>query len=76
MSQILVRNLDPKVVERLKAIAKQHGRSLQGEAKSLLERTAGIGAEKIASMLDGWETRLAGRRFDDSASLIREDRDR
>jgi len=76
MSQILVRNVDPKAVERLKARAKQHGRSLQGEAKILLERAAGIGAAEIATMLDGWKKRLAGRRFGNSAKLIREDRSR
>ena len=76
MSQILVRNLNPKAVKRLKARARQHGRSLQGEAKLLLERAAGIGAEEVATLLDGWKQRLAGRRFTSSAKLIREDRGR
>ena len=76
MSQILVRNLDPKTVDRLKARAKQHGRSLQGEAKLLLERAAGVGSAEVAAMLDGWKERWAGRRFAGSAKLIREDRGR
>jgi plasmid stability protein len=76
MSQILVRNLDTKAVNRLKARAKQHGRSLQGEARLLLERAVGVGAAEVAAMLDGWKERLAGRRFGSSAKLIREDRDR
>ena len=76
MAQILVRNVDPKVVERLKARARQHGRSLQSEAKILLERAAGIDPEEIAALLDGWRKRLAGRRFASSAKLIREDRNR
>jgi len=76
MAQILVRNVDPKAVERLKARARRHGRSLQGEVKILLERAAGVGAEEVAAMLDGWRKRLAGRRFAGSAKLIREDRDR
>ena len=76
MSQILVRNLDPRAVKRLKVRAKQHGRSLQGEAKLLLERAAGVSTEEIADMLGGWKQRFAGRRFAGSARLIREDRKR
>jgi len=76
MAQILVRNLDPKAVERLKARAKRHGRSLQGEAKLLLEYAAGAGAEEVAEMLDGWKKRFKGRRFGSSVKLIREDRNR
>jgi len=76
MAQILVRNVDPKAVERLKARARWHGRSLQSEVKVLLERAAGIGAEEIAAMLAGWQKRLGGRRFVSSAKLIREDRER
>jgi len=76
MAQILVRNVDPKAVERLKARARRHGRSLQSEVKILLERAAGVGAEEIAAMLDGWRKRLAGRWFASSAKLIREDRSR
>ena len=76
MAQILVRNVDPKAVERLKARARRHGRSLQSEVKVLLERAAGIGAEEVAAMLADWQKRLAGRRFVSSAKLIREDRHR
>ena len=76
MAQILVRNVDPRAVERLKARARQHGRSLQREVKILLERAAGVDTEEIAAMLAGWKTRLAGRRFGSSARLIREDRRR
>jgi len=74
MSEILVRNLDRKVVERLKARAKRHGRSLQAEVKRALEQAAG--AEDVSGVLDKWDRRLAGRRFSSSAGLIREDRKR
>ena len=76
MPDILIRNLDAKTVRRLKARAKQHRRSLQNEAKLLLEQAAGTGKEDVAAMLDRWKKRFAGRRFSDSAKLIREDRDR
>jgi plasmid stability protein len=44
MASLLIRNLDDAAVERLKARARRHNRSLQGEVKSILEseaRTAG-----------------------------------
>ena len=74
MADILVRGLTAKTVERLKARAKQHGRSLQGEAKLVLERAAG--GEAVAAMLGKWRKRLGGRKFASSAKLVREDRNR
>ena len=37
MAQLLVRDLDPAVVARLKDKARQNQRSLQGEVKAILE---------------------------------------
>ena len=76
MPDILIRGLSGEKLKRLKARAKQHGRSLQSEAKLLLEQAAGVDGAEIAAMLDGWKKRFAGRRFSDSADLVREDRDR
>jgi plasmid stability protein len=76
MADILVRGLDAETVRRLKVRAKRNGRSLQGEAKLLLEQGAGLTADEIAEMLAGWQERFAGREFTDSAELIREDRER
>ncbi|NLE57312.1 MAG: TraY domain-containing protein [Planctomycetes bacterium] len=76
MSDILIRGLDAQTLKRLKARARRNGRSLQNEAKLLLEQAAGVGADEIADMLEGWKKRLAGRRFRRSEDLIREDRDR
>ena len=74
MADILIRGIDDGAMKRLKARAKRHGRSLQGEARLLLEQAAG--SEEVAAMLKGWKKRLSGRRFSDSAELIREDRER
>ena len=76
MSDILVRGLRPEAVKRLKARAKQHGRSLQGEAKLLLEQAAGADTAQIAEMLGKWKKRFAGRTLASSVDLIREDRSR
>jgi len=76
MPDILVRGLDAETVQRLKARANQHGRSLQSEVKMLVERAAGASGEQVAEVLKRWEKRFVGRRFSSSARLIREDRDR
>jgi len=40
MAQLIVRRLDDDVKERLKARAKRHGRSLEAEARAILEDAA------------------------------------
>ncbi len=77
MAQILVRDLDADAVERLKERARRHGRSLQKEAKAILEDAASrYTMERARRVAEQWHERLAGRTFSDSAELIREDRDR
>ncbi len=77
MPDILIRGLEPETVRRLKARAKQHGRSLQSEAKLLVERAAGSSdQQQVVEMLDRWQKRFAGRNFSSSVPLIRKDRSR
>jgi plasmid stability protein len=76
MSQLLVRGLDAAVVERLKQRARRHGRSLQGEARVILEAAATLSMEEARGVAEEWRHRLAGRIRSDSAELLREDRDR
>jgi hypothetical protein len=76
MPDILVRDLDARAIKRLKARARRSGRSLQSEARLLLERAGGSGGADIAAMFGRWHKRLAGRRFTNSVDLIREDRQR
>ena len=77
MASVLVRDLDPAVVERLKARAEENRRSLQKELKAILETAAAqtTWAEARAN-IERVRERFAGRQFSDSAELIREDRDR
>jgi antitoxin FitA len=37
MSQLIVRNLDPMMKERLKGRARRHGRSMEAEARLILQ---------------------------------------
>ena len=76
MAQVLIRELDKKTVLRLKERARQHGRSLQTELKTILEREARIdvaGAKALALRI---QRSLAGREHSDSATLLAEDRAR
>ncbi len=77
MAQILVRNLGKEVVERLKKRAMEDGRSLQSEVKLILEQAAlepKVDMETARRMLEEFRKRFKGRKFSDSARLIREDR--
>ena len=74
---MLVRDLDPEVVERLKERARSNGRSLQKEVRAILEGAARTYTMAEAREVTGrWQERLAGIEHSDSAELIREDRDR
>jgi plasmid stability protein len=75
MADILIRGLDAKTVRRLKAKAARSGRSLQGEAKQILEHAAGYSISEALSVARQWRKKLGPQRSD-SAALIREDRDR
>ena len=76
MSQVLVRDLAPEVLEHLKGRARLHGRSLQGELKVILESAALFSIAEARLTSEQWRRRLAGRMTSDSADLLREDRDR
>ncbi len=81
MAQILVRNLEEKIVTRLKARARKKGRSLQSEVKEILEQSARQdildmqSARRLADAIrNGIEKRIGGK-LDDSTLIIRKDRD-
>lgn len=76
MAQILVRDLDDGIVERLKTRAKQHKRSLQGEVKVILIEATDLSLREAYTVSTRWQKRLAGHEFSDSSHLIREDRNR
>ncbi len=76
MAEILVRDLDPSLVSRLKARAKRHGRSLQKEIKLILEESTPVDIQQAAALMEVWQTRLAGRSFADSADQLHQDRER
>lgn len=76
MSDILIRGLAARTIDRLKARARRHGRSFQGEAKLILERAAALSPAEARAVAERWQKELSGRTFIDSAELLREDRGR
>lgn len=76
MPELLVRNLEEATIKRLKALAKQHGRSLQGQVRLVLEEAATLPMGEVSLLLEKWQRQLARRRFRDSAKIIRKDRGR
>ncbi len=76
MAQLLVRDLDPAVVARLKEKARQNHRSLQGEVKAILVAAAERATrDEALAMIDKWQRKWGDRVFSDSTQMIREDRD-
>lgn len=76
MAQIIVRNLNDAVVERLKAQAKDNNRSLEAEVRHVLEQSARMDMAQAREIVMERRKKLQGRDFIDSVALIREDRDR
>ncbi len=78
MAQILVRDLEPAVVQRLKDRARRNQRSLEAEVRLILT-SAAPDQQKLAEAVRvaaEMRRKTAGKISGDSADLIREDRDR
>ena len=74
MPDVLVRDVEEKVLSKLKSRAKKNGRSLQNELLQVfasLTESNGLSDEKTAEKI---KNALRGRKHSDSAALIREDR--
>jgi antitoxin FitA len=75
MAQVIVRNLDKQVVSALKTKAELHGHSLEQELREILKRAAKLTSEEKLALVDRIRAMTPKRLEDDSADLIREDRD-
>lgn len=78
MADLVVRDLNPGVAARLEVRARSHGRTVEEEAKTILEAEAAtpLPRQEALRIAREWQQRLAGRVIGDSAELIREDRER
>lgn len=76
MAQILIRDLAPEVVDKLKARAQRNNRSLEGEMRIICQSAAGSPVNDMVAEAEQVRSLFQGRTFDDSARLLREDRER
>ena len=52
MGQVLIRNVDDKIIESLKLKAEQKGHSLEQELRDILKQAAGPTVEERLAMID------------------------
>ena len=82
MNQVVIKDLDPIIIEKLKLRAQRQGRTLEAELKVILEEAAAEEVDRAALKAVAWEriersrAKYAGQTFSDSAELLREDRQR
>ena len=74
MGNLLVRNVDDELIDRLKAQAEEHGRSTEAEHREILRRALDKEArfDELAAQM---RSLLAGRHHTPSEVLLREMRD-
>jgi antitoxin FitA len=76
MARVLIRDLDERTVERLKARALRNGRSLQAELQMIVERAAVVDILESRDVAARIRRKLGGRKHSDSAVLLADDRRR
>ncbi len=76
MANVLIRNLDDDVLQRLKQRAVRNDRSLQAELLVIIERAAKSEAIETRELASRIRRKLSGRKHSDSAKLIATDRRR
>ena len=76
MAQVLIRDLDDAVIEKLTERAKLRGRALEDELRLIFEQAANGWHGQPALPVEQIQKMFIGRTFSDSAELLREDRDR
>lgn len=78
MAQVLVRDIAPEIVDRLKIRAQRNQRSLEAELRIIFENAVQEPAKEQQNRqaeVERIRALFAGRRFEDSAALLCEDRE-
>ena len=76
MANVLIRNLDERTVNKLKARAARNGRSLQAELKVIVERAAEVDVVDARAAAARIRRSLSGRKLSNTTDLLAEDRRR
>jgi len=75
MAQVLVRDLDDRVIDRLKTLARAENISLEQKFRNMAAREVDFAEQEFQRVAARVRTRLRGATLD-STALVREDRDR
>ncbi len=78
MLQLLIPDVDLETLDRLRAQAARHGRTIETEVKMILAVALRPDPAKVWAEINAFREELArsGQEFPDSTPLIREDRER
>jgi plasmid stability protein len=76
MGQMLIRNLDDAVIQRLKERAARHKTSAEEEARQALEASVEVDREAILARLNAVAALSGPQSGPTSADMLRADRDR
>lgn len=74
MEQVVIGEIEPSVLERLRLRAVQSGRPLEAELRSILQRAAECDWVSASPEMERVRALFTGRRFADSVTLLQEDR--
>ncbi len=76
MAQVVIRNIDDAVMERLRARARRKGIALERELREVLTAAASGDRAGFRTRAAEFRRKLADRRHSDSTTLLRRDRQR
>ena len=76
MANVLIRDLNERVLSRLKFAARVHGRSLQGEIHDALQHASTSSRAETRRLSREWLKRLRASSQSDSTKPIRQERDK
>ena len=76
MAQVVIRNIDDAVMERLRARARRKGVALERELRDVLTAAARGDRASFSERAARFRHQLEGRRHSDSIQLLRRDRRR
>ncbi len=76
MANLLIRDLDERILVQLKGAARAHGRSLQAEIHDALQRSSTRSLAETRRLSRTWLRRLHGSPLSDSAQIIRNAREK
>jgi plasmid stability protein len=76
MLKLILQDVTPETVEELRRRAEPKGRTVEAEARAVIEATLGLSRARAVRQARSLRESLAGRTFSDSAELIRAARER